>query len=490
MKWTIRKKFLIGYFILFTLAAFFVQQMMKDSLETNSQVLIKSDMTRLQHTTREYSKQFAQIHPHETDFFSVYGSKIAQELSKFQKQSVAVYDSGGRFIYEAVPVDQSLLTENQVFQTNRAESNYPELQAAFSNKASFTRQEVDGGTLIYFAYPLYIQDEWLGVLRFTADYTDLFERNESILRSFTMLIVSLFVGVFLISLVITTQITKPLIQLTKATKQVAKGNYDAKVHVHSKDELAVLAENFNDMQLSIEQHIERVEQEKDKVLLLEKTRTSFFNNVTHELKTPLTTISGYAQIIGEPDFDDPAFLHKATKKIRLESERLNRMVVDLIELSKSETNAMLKEGEAIELLTLLTSICEDMSMKAKRQHMVIQVRGGDCTVRGNQDELRQVFINIIDNAIKYGVPNTAITIKVSESTVTVSNASNPVPEQIALHAFDPFIHTKGIGSSGLGLTIVKQLVTKHNGSISFDYQEGKVVVSITFPNWQQVGNNS
>lgn len=490
MKWTIRKKFLIGYFILFTFAAFIVQQMMKDSLEVNSQVLIESDMAGLQHTTREYSKQFAQIHPVEADFFSVYGSKIAQELSKLQKQSVAAYDQQGNFIYEAVPFYQPLLTENQVFQTNSQESDYPELAAAFSNKASFTRQDVDGGTLIYFAYPLYIQDEFMGVLRFTADYTDLFERNESILKSFTILIVSLFIGVFLISLVITTQITKPLVQLTKATRQVAEGNYDAEVHVHSKDELAVLATSFNDMQQSIEQQIERVEEEKNKVLLLEKTRTSFFNNVTHELKTPLATISGYAQIIGEPDFDDPAFLHKAAKNIRLESERLNRMVVDLIELSKSETDDLLKEQKPIKLLPLLTSICEDMGMKAKREKMRIEVVGSDCVVFGNQDELRQVFINIVDNAIKYGVPNTEITVTVTESTVTVRNASNPVPEQIALHVFDPFIHTKGIGSSGLGLTIVKQLITKHNGAISFDYEEGLVTISIDFPNWQQVGNNS
>lgn len=489
MKWTIRKKFLIGYFILFTFTAFFVQQIMKDSLEANSQALIESDMAKLQHTTREYSKQFSQIHSAETDLFSVYGSKIAQELSKLQKQSVALYGPDGSFIYETVPVDQPLLIENQVYQTNSQEANYPELKAAFANQASFTRQDTDNGTLIYFAYPLYIQDEFIGVLRFTADYTDLFERNDSVLKSFTFLIISLFVGVFLISFVITTQITKPLIRLTKATKQVAEGNYQAKVRVNSKDELAVLATNFNEMQHNIERHIDRVEKEKDKVLLLEKTRTTFFNNVTHELKTPLATISGYAQIIGELDFDDPEFLRKATKKIHLESERMNRMVIDLIELSKSETDIELKERKPVPILPLVTSVCEDMGMEAKNERMTIEIEGGDFIVFANQDELRQIFINVLDNAFKYGLPDTVICVVLSGSAVTVSNTSTPVPEQIAKHVFDPFIHTKGIGSSGLGLTIAKQLTERYGGTISFDDQNGNVEVSIVFPNRQQVGNN-
>ena len=77
---------------------------------------------------------------------------------------------------------------------------------------------------------------------------------------------------------------------------------------------------------------------------LEKSRTSFFNNVTHELKTPLATISGYAQIIGEEDFDDPVFLRKATGNIRLESERLNRMVIELIELSKRDAEPLAEKA--------------------------------------------------------------------------------------------------------------------------------------------------
>ena len=489
MKWTIRKKFLLGYLILFALSAFLVQQIMKDSLEESSRAAIESELTKLQYTTREYSKQFAQIHPPNNDLFTEYGNRMAQELSKLQKQSVAAYDSQGDFIYEAVPINQPLLVENQVYQTNSEQTDYPELKDAFDNRASFTRKNVENGTLIYFAYPVYIDDEFRGVFRFTGDYTEMFERNARVLRSFTILIVSLFLGVFLISLIFTTQIIKPLLRLTKATKRVAAGNYNEEVQVNSKDELELLAASFNEMQHSVSQHIEKVEREKDKVLLLEKTRTSFFNNVTHELKTPLTTISGYAQIIGEPDFRDPEFLRKATHKIRSESERMNRLVIDLIELSKSETTNTPEELEPIHLVPLMSSIAEDMYTKAQRRQLMIVVKGMECTVLGNQDEWRQIFINLLDNAIKYGVPNTVIYVVFTESTITVNNASEAVPEKIVSHIFEPFVYTKGTGSSGLGLMIVKQLVEKHGGTISFDYQEGSVEVKILIVPWQQVGNN-
>ena len=488
MKWTIRKKFLLGYIILFTLAAFLVQQIMKDSLEASSCAVLERELTKLQHTTREYSKQFAQIHPPKDDLLVEYGTKIAGELSKLQKQSVAIYDKEGNFVYEAVPVEQQLLVENQVYQMNSGETSDPELKAAFDNQASFTRKHVENGMLIYFAYPVYIENEFLGVLRFTGDYTEMFARNEHVLKSFTILIVSLFIGVFLISLIFTTQIIKPLLRLTKATKRVTSGDYDAQVQVSSKDELQVLADSFNEMQHSIKHHIEKVEQEKNKVLVLEKTRTSFFNNVTHELKTPLTTISGYAQIIGESDFDDPVFLQKASQKIRSESERLNRMVIELIELSKSETISSSEEIEQIDLRQMAHSLAEDMNMKARKKGMSIEVEGSHCILIGNPDEWRQIFINLLDNAIKYGAPHSVVHVFIEQSTITVRNASEPIPEQIADHIFDPFVYTKGKGSSGLGLMIVRQLVGKHQGTISFAYQDGKVDVVITISSRQQNGN--
>lgn len=489
MKWTIRKKFLLGYFILFTFAAFTVHQVMKVSLETNSQLMIESELTKLEHTTREHMKQFTLLHPPKQDLFKEYGGLIAQELSKLHKQSVALYDQDGHFLYEAIPIDQPKSLENQTFQTDLQNNQNRELMYAFTNKAAFTPVDVKNGKLIYFSYPVYIHDHFYGVLRFTGDYTDMFAHNEKILYSFTILTISLFVGVFFISLLLTSQIIKPLLRLTKATKQVAAGQYDADVQVKTGDELEELAKNFIEMKQKIKDHIDMIEQEKDKVMLLEKSRTAFFNNVTHELKTPLTTISGYAQIIGDQGFDDLDFLQKAADKIRTESERLNTMVIELIELSKREADPIFKKREAIHILPLLTSICEDMSLKARKQQMEIEVTADDLIVCGKKDELRQVIINVLDNAIKYGVNGKRILVSIYGESITVTNDSEEVAQPIIEHAFEPFVHTQRKGSSGLGLYICKQIISNHNGTISLSYENGKVMISIHLPRWQQNGNN-
>ncbi len=481
MKWTIQRKFIIGYLILFTLATLIVDRVMEKSLEANSQVVIANEMTNLQHTTREHIKQFALIHPPQADLFTEYGNTIAQELSRLHTQNVAIFDPDGLFLYEAIAMDEPLLVENQTYQVNLEDTPNVELTAAFKNQAAFTRVDVAGGNLVYFSYPLYMHDQFYGVLRFTGNYTNLFAANDKVLMSFRVLVICLFAGVFVISNLLTKQIIKPLLRLTAATKKVAAGDYDVDVQVKTRDELEVLAMSFNDMQQNIQQQMEMLEQEKDKVVQAEKSRTAFFNNVTHELKTPLATISGYAQIIGEEDFDDPVFLRKATGKIRLESERLNRMVIELIELSKRDMAPSLKKREAIQLLPLVLSVSEDMALKAARRQMVIDVTGEDFMVDGNRDELRQVFSNVLDNAIKYGVGGTRIVVAMKDGNITAVNDSHPVPDQIVENAFDPFIHTKGKGSSGLGLYICQQIVSQHDGTIGFGYDEGQVMVSIFLP---------
>jgi signal transduction histidine kinase len=471
------------------LAAFIVDRVMKDSLEANSTVMITNEVTKLQHTTREHIKQFALIHPPEQDLFKEYGGVIAQELSKLHGQNVALYDRDGLFLYEAIAIDERLLVENQTFQTNLNANSNEELKAAFSNKAAFTRVDVPGGNLVYFSYPVYLHDQLYGVFRFTGDYTNLFAANKTILHSFRVLIICLFVGVFLLSSLLTSRMIKPLRRLTAATKKVAAGDYGVDVQVKTRDELEELATSFNDMQQHIKRQIETIEQEKEKVVQAEKSRTSFFNNVTHELKTPLATISGYAQIIGEDDFDDPAFLRKATEKIRLESDRLNRMVIELIELAKRDATPVSKKREPVHLLPFVESICEDMTLKAQKRQMAIDVQGEDFVVFGNRDELKQVFLNVLDNAMKYGVNGTRIAVSIMAGMVTVTNVCDPVPRQIALHAFEPFIHTKGEGNSGLGLYICKQIIEQHNGTINFEDDNGQVTLSIFLPHRQQDGNN-
>lgn len=488
MKWPIRRKFLVGFLILFTFAALTFNQLLEKTIENNTASFIQNELTKLQYTSKEYVKQFSQLHSDKDDLFTDYGSTIAQKLSNLHEQSVALYKTDGRFLYEAVPVDQPLLMENQKYEQDVDEDSSNELQQAFQNKAAYTSKALTKGTIIYFAYPVYIHDTFYGVIRFTGDYSDMFAHNEHLLNSFRLLTIFLFIGVFIISLLLTNQIIKPLQYLTAATKRMASGDYTEITNTKTSDEIGELASHFQRMQNEIKQHIYKINEEKEKVLLLEQKRTDFFNNVTHELKTPLTTISGYAQIIGEGSFDDAVFLQKAASKIHSESERLNGMVTQLLSFSKQQMSGVTKNREIIDLFPLIQSICEDMQLKAKKYAMKIELIGEPLFINAYPDDMRQVFINVIDNAIKHGKANHRIHIHVNK-TITIKNDCEAIPPQIVEHAFEPFIHRSANESYGLGLFICKQIIEQYDGIISFQHEKEQALIEVSFPCWQQNGNN-
>src|SRR5690606_17203226 len=157
-----------------------------------------------------------------------------------------------------------------------------------------------------------------------------------------------------------------------------------------------------------------IEREKEKVLLLEEKRTTFFQNITHEFKTPLTTISGYAQIIGEREFNDIEFLQKASVKIRTESERLNEMVTQLLALSKYQSTVLDTPHEMLDVYPIMQSVCEDLQLKADRNNVKIHLKGHPYIVLGNPGEIRQLLLNVIDNAILHGTPGGSVDINVDE----------------------------------------------------------------------------
>ena len=470
MKWTIRRKFFSSFLVLFSIATIVFNYYLSEFIDNQTELTIENDVAKLQHTSKEYLKQFQQLHPNEGTLFSTYGQSLTQTFSKLYKHSVAIYSPDGTFVTEVIPVSSQLLMAQKKHEENLNDTSSEELKRAFNNKAAYTISHVSKGTIIKFAYPVYLHDEFYGVIRFTADYSALFTHNEQLLQHFRVLTMALFFGVFCIALLLTQQIIKPLRQLTIATKQLANRTFDNLTLKPSSDEVGQLATQFSKMQKEINMHISQIEAEKEKVLKLEKERLTLFQNVTHELKTPLTTISGYAQIIGEKDFNDPLFLQKAAQKINSESTRLNQMVNELLTFSKAQTG--MRKSEVFDVSKLVSSIIDDIQLTTGQK---ISFSSKPLLVNGVQDEIKQVLINVIQNAVKHG--EQPITVIVNQ-TIQISNTCKEIPPVVLQHLFEPFIHRKSKDSHGLGLFIAKQLTELNNGTLTFNYKHQLVTVEI------------
>ena len=224
----------------------------------------------------------------------------------------------------------------------------------------------------------------------------------------------------------------------------------------------------------IKQQINTIEKDRDALKRLIEHKKNFYDNVTHELKTPLTSILGYAQMVRENGFHDEAFFYKAMGHIIKESERLHAMVLALLELS-GQMSGIEEKYENVDIGRLLAETCEGMAFRAQRYGIAIKTRTENgLLVNGNSNKLKQVLINVIDNAIKYGSPGEDIKAGAFADgdfvAVEIENKGEGIPEDELNDIFEPFYRvdkrkSREIGSCGLGLSICKDIVDKHNGEI-------------------------
>jgi signal transduction histidine kinase len=281
--------------------------------------------------------------------------------------------------------------------------------------------------------------------------------------------------IYLTSFILSKRITNPIRKLTRSTEQLSAGDFHLHINIDSKDEIGELANRFTQMALRIKEQIEIIESDRDALKEAQLQSKTFFDNVTHELKTPLTTILGYAQVMKDNGFHDKDFFEKGTSYIIKESQRLNQMVIEIIELSKASSNGIGYYFERVDLSVLIKETCDEMRLKGKKYSISIHCEVADhLFMNGDRNKLKEVLINLIDNSIKYSRVNSIIRVEAiqEETTITlkVIDQGEGIPDKYLNNIFEPFfrIQKKDIrekGSAGLGLSIVKSIVDKHGGII-------------------------
>lgn len=219
----------------------------------------------------------------------------------------------------------------------------------------------------------------------------------------------------------------------------------------------------------------------------EKLRREFSANVSHELKTPLQSILGYAEIMKNglvKDEDKQRFL----ERIHAEAGNMIELIQNIMELSRLDENKTLDEFEDVDLLKLAQSVTLRLKHKAQTKGVTLNVNGSSACVCGVQSILSEVLYNLVDNSIKYNKDNGKVDVKVQdgsdEVTVSVSDTGIGIGAADRERVFERFYradksHSKEIGGTGLGLSIVKHGVLFHKGRVELESEPG-VGTTITF----------
>ena len=222
----------------------------------------------------------------------------------------------------------------------------------------------------------------------------------------------------------------------------------------------------------------------------EQLRREFTSNVSHELKTPLTSISGFAEIMKSGDTDE-ATVVDFSRSIYDEAQRLISLVSDIIKLSELDDGTIEYEPETVDLYTLSLEIASRLSPQAQEKKIHFTVNGEKAEITGVRKILDEIIFNLCDNAVKYNRSGGDVKVSVKNSadtvTVTVSDTGIGIPTVQQDRVFERFYRvdkarSKSIGGTGLGLSIVKHGVMYHNAQISLESKENEgTTVVINFP---------
>lgn len=265
--------------------------------------------------------------------------------------------------------------------------------------------------------------------------------------------------VILISVVASKIITKPIKLIEQSTKEITKGNFDHYLKINSKDELGSLAHNINIMNNTIKNNITDLNENIIKIKKLENIRKEFIANFTHEIKTPLAIINGYSELI--EDCDDNIKKERYLSIINEQTEKINQLVLAMLELSKLESNHIKLDLEEFNLNELVTAIIDNLTYLLKIKNIKVDFYSDDSTITADKFKIEMVVKNYLTNAIKHTNNHGIIKVIIKNKALYVENMGKHISEDKLENIWLSFIKDDQNGT-GLGLAICKAILDLHH----------------------------
>ncbi|NFV13186.1 ATP-binding protein [Clostridium sp. FAM 1755] len=458
----IRYKFITGLIFILIFSMIVMNVAITRVLSSNMENSINNFLKQVMNSTHEYVKY-----------------TVVTNSTKDKKEALV---EEGNYIIKHISLNYDCKCDIRDTNYELIEGNIPEEFRSITQKSKNTVMDgkavVDlkyknSGVDAILTYPIYIDNKYMGIISTVKNYDTEYRNYKNTINIINIIELGTFIIIFIFLYLRTNKITEPITELTDAIKKLGYGDYNIYIDEHGKDEVAILSKEFINMRDKIKEQIETIESEKRKVYKLEKGRREFFNSVTHELKTPLTAISGYAELLLTGMVQDEDFNKRAIERIYSESDRLHKLVLELIDVSKG-MYVIKEELRDVDMKELISQSCNDMNIKANKYSLKIIQNISEGIVKVQQDKIRQVLINIIDNAIKYSYGGNEIYVNSfildNKYVIEVINHSDPIPNEILNNIFEPFIKSNNDNkdSRGLGLYLCNEIIKEHEGEITIE----------------------
>lgn len=338
----------------------------------------------------------------------------------------------------------------------------------------------------YVAVPVKKNEHILGVIRLAVPLTEIeYElriiRRVFILGAILAVMITLILGYF-----ISRNISLPIRKMDKTARSIAKGDFSKRVEIKTRDELEGLATSFNQMADELQRKMDNLEK-------MDKIRTDFVANVSHELKTPLTSIKGFIETLEDGAIDDKENAKRFLSIIGKHTGRLSNIVNDLLTLTEIEQPEERIEKLKFDVRYLLDEVVWGFghTLSIKKQKLNVDYKGNNFNITGDKNKVEQVLVNLIDNAIKYTGQSGEIKVSLFDGKgnvmIIVEDNGVGISKTHLDRIFERFYRvdkarSRELGGTGLGLAIVKHIVKLHKGHIDIDSEVGKgTKVTLIFP---------
>ena len=388
--------------------------------------------------------------------------------------------------YASMPMDLKLET-NSLEEISYGYKEYVDLlESAFQNKTKYSvaDDEIYQTQIITVAVPIYgANREVVGALLSKASVKGL---NDIIDDSLSLIVVSSVVALaisFIVIIVFATELSIPISRMRSTALSLAAGNYHSKTGIKRNDELGDLAKTVDTLS---EKLLENDIQRKN----LDQMRLDFFANVSHELRTPITVLRAYTESLIDGVVTDKTKVNQYHDRMLAECKSMERLVGDLMLLSKMQNPDFAIDVEPVNLVQVFDDIIRSADTIAEKKNIKIEIVKAQPVIMmlGDYDRLRQMFMIILDNAIKFSDEYKTVHIYLSKTdkiTVAIKDEGIGMDTSDLDNIFEKFYKSnlsQNASGTGLGLSIAKQIAFKHDGHIEVESSPGVgSTFTFTFP---------
>lgn len=376
---------------------------------------------------------------------------------------VQILDNSGIVLFDSQASDEvgSQLMKADVLSSKEGK------QGIYKSYNEKTKEEV-----LSISYPLMVNDQQAGILRLTSSLNKVKKKVKADMFFYFLFGIFVLIGAYFLSLVASKKLVEPILKLIDVSEKLAQGDFDAKAEVTGKDELSKLGRTLNFM--------------SENIIRREDMKNEFISSVSHELRTPLTSIKGWAITLQSKEIQsDRDMLNQGLSIIESEGDRLSMMVEDLLDFSRLQSSKFKYDKNNIDIVELVKEVHTQLSPRANNEgiNFTFTTVYKTLMVYADKNRMKEVFINIIDNAIKFTDKdgNIDILIEVNKDKISISitdDGEGIKEDEIAYVASKFYKGSSSKSQTGLGLSICEEIIKAHDGNmiIKSKYGSGTSVI--------------